>query len=46
MINVNDFKNMCDNDMLEAAIKSRGADGIVIIPPRQSEIEPEREKVS
>ena len=42
MINVNDFKNMSDNDMLDAAIKNRGADGVVLIPPRQSEIEPER----
>ena len=43
MVNVNDFKNMSDNDMLDAAIKNRGADGVVIIPPRKSDIEPERD---
>ena len=42
MINVNDFKNMTDNEMFDAAIKNRNADGIVLIPPRQSDIESER----
>lgn len=43
MINVNDFKGNTDNDVIETAIKNRQKDGIVIIPPRISEIEPERD---
>ncbi len=42
MVNVNDFKGCCDSDILESAIRGRDADGIVLIPPRHSETEPER----
>ena len=42
MINVNSFRNLPDNDAIEQAIANRGADGIVVIPPRESDIEPER----
>jgi len=42
MINVNSVKGLTDNEILEIAIANRGADGIVIIPPRQSDVEPER----
>jgi len=43
MISVNDFKGLNDNEIIEAAIASRDADGIVFIPPRVSDIEPERD---
>lgn len=43
MVNVNDFKGLTDNEILENAIKHKGTDGVVIIPPRCSEIEPERD---
>ncbi len=36
MVNVNDFLKNSDNDALDAAIAARGADGIVVIPPRES----------
>jgi len=42
MINVNDFKRLTDNETIENAIKNRQADGIVVISPRCSDIEPER----
>ena len=42
MINVNDFKCLTDNETLELAIANKQADGIVVIPPRVSDIEPER----
>ena len=42
MINVNSFRDLPDNDAIELAISRRGADGIVVIPPRESDIEPER----
>lgn len=42
MVNVNSFRNVSDNDAIEQAIANRGADGIVVIPPRVSDIEPER----
>ena len=42
MVNVNDFCGTCDNDVIEQAIAARGVDGIVVMPPRVSEIEPER----
>ena len=42
MICVNDFVGVTDNEILEKAIASRQADGIVVIPPRSSNIEPER----
>ncbi len=42
MINVNDFKGIDDNSVIENAIKSKTEDKIIVIPPRVSEIEPER----
>ena len=43
MINVNNYQGITDSEVLEKAINDRGADGIVIIPPRDSEIDPERD---
>lgn len=43
MINVNDFGGLTDNDILENAIRNKQADGIVVIPPRRSAVEPERD---
>lgn len=43
MVNVNDYKGLTDNDVIDEAIKNKQKDGIVIIPPRESEIEPERD---
>ena len=40
MINVNDFKCRTDNETIEKAMANRTADGIVLIPPRESDIEP------
>ncbi len=42
MICVNDFKGLTDNDVIEKALSNRTADGIVVIPPRISDIEPQR----
>ncbi|MBQ3815415.1 MAG: hypothetical protein II836_05110, partial [Clostridia bacterium] len=42
MINTNDFRGATDSDTLEQAVENRTADGIVLIPPRESDIEPER----
>ena len=42
MINANDFRGMTDSDTLERAVANRTADGIVLIPPRESDTEPER----
>ena len=42
MINANDFRGAADSDTLEKAVENRTADGIVLIPPRESDIEPER----
>ena len=42
MINVNDFKGTNDNEVIENAIQNRGDDGMVLIPPRCSNTEPER----
>ena len=42
MINVNDFNGYDDNEIIENAIKNKDSDGIVLIPPRESESEPER----
>lgn len=42
MINVNTFPGSTDNEVLENAIQNRQADGIVVIPPRVSDIDPER----
>lgn len=43
MVNVNSFKGLCDNEIIENAINARGNDGIVIIPPREADCEPERD---
>lgn len=42
MVNVNDFYGLCDNEKIEKAIASRGVDGIVVIPPRESDVDPDR----
>ena len=42
MVYANDFTGKCDSDVINAAIRARGADGTVIIEPRRSDIEPER----
>lgn len=42
MINVNEYTGLNDNEVIENAINNKDNDGIVIIPPRKSEIEPER----
>lgn len=34
MVYANDFSGRCDSEILNRAIESRGADGIVVIPPR------------
>jgi len=41
MRNVNEYRKLSDNDCIEAAIRDCD-DGFVIIPPRKSNIEPER----
>ena len=43
MVNANDFRCLTDSDTLERAVAGRTADGIVLIPPRVSDIEPERD---
>ncbi len=44
MKTVNDYKGITDNDRIEAAIADRDSQGgIVILPPRRSDIEPERD---
>lgn len=42
MINVNDYHGTTDSEVIENAISHRDADGIIIIPPRTSSVEPER----
>ncbi|MBR5444592.1 MAG: hypothetical protein IKV57_00620 [Clostridia bacterium] len=42
MINVNDYPCRTDSETIEAALARRTPDGIVVIPPRVSGIEPER----
>lgn len=42
MININDFLKTTDSESFENAIKNRDSDGIVLVPPRASNIEPER----
>ena len=42
MINVNDYVGRTDNETIEKAMAAKGDDGIVIIPPRKSDIEPDR----
>lgn len=43
MIYANDFQGMTDNEVLEQAMEHRQSDGIVVIGPRVSEVEPERD---
>lgn len=43
MVNVNDYSGLTDNDIIENAIKNKQKDGIVIIPPRVCDTEPERD---
>lgn len=43
MSNANDFRGTCDNEVIAQAIRAKGKDGIVVLPPRQSEVEPERD---
>ena len=43
MICINDIKGINDNDIIERAIEKRGSDGIVVIPPRKSDTEPDRD---
>lgn len=43
MINVNDFLRETDSETFEAALQNKQSDGIILIPPRVSEKEPERD---
>lgn len=43
MINLNNYSALSDSDAFEMAIANRGKDGIVIVPPRDSKTEPERD---
>lgn len=43
MIYVNDFYAVSDSDRFDLAMQNRTADGIVLIPPRVSDVEPERD---
>ncbi len=43
MVNANNFYGADDSEILANAIKNRDKDGIVIIPPRSKETEPERD---
>ncbi len=43
MVNANDFQGKTDSEVLNNAVMGRGSDGIVLIPPRCSETEPERD---
>ncbi len=43
MVNVNNYKGFADIDIIEAAIKDRGTDGVVVLPARKSDVEPERD---
>lgn len=42
MVNANHFKGLTDNEIIENAIANRDIDGMVLIPPRSVEAEPER----
>ncbi|MGN0178369.1 MAG: glycosyl hydrolase family 28 protein [Monoglobaceae bacterium] len=42
MVNVNDFNGLTDDEKIENAIKNRDSDGMVLIPPRCSDTDPER----
>lgn len=43
MINVNDYLCETDSETFEKALANKQGDGIIIIPPRMSETEPERD---
>lgn len=43
MINVNNFRMKTDIETIENAMANKQADGIVVIPPRVSDVEPERD---
>ena len=43
MVNVNEFFGKTDDEIINKAIAGRDKDGIVVIPPRQSKTEPERD---
>ena len=43
MIDVNDFRCATDSETFEKALAARQSDGILIVPPRRSDIEPERD---
>ncbi len=43
MINVNDFRGSTDSESIELALQNIGNDRIVLIPPRVSDIEPDRD---
>ena len=43
MIYANDFAALTDSDTLDAAIANRDGDGVIVISPRKSDIEPERD---
>ena len=46
MINVNNYNGLSDNEVIENAIQNRTSDGIVLIPPRVSDLEPRRALVT
>lgn len=43
MINANDYRSFTDSETLENALCNIRPDGILVIPPRESDIEPERD---
>lgn len=43
MINVNDFNGVTDSDIIKNAINHKQSDGVVVIPPRVNNTEPERD---
>lgn len=43
MVNVNEYNGYSDNEIIDNAIRNKTGDGIVIIPPRNSSTEPERD---
>ena len=43
MIHINDFLCPTDSETLECAMANRTSDGILVISPRVSDIEPERD---
>ena len=43
MVNANDFCRGTDNETIDLAIAARDEDGIVVLPPRESGEDPERD---